>query len=286
MTETLDGAANGGSDSRWSTVGTVLFDPTTGIVPPLQSDVRFGLTMYSSDGGYGSSDTKTCPVLVTVPIALNNYAAMNASYQATKPYHDTPTAESVAAAASELQAMTDTGPKIVILATDGEPDSCVDANPKTDAGLQAARDGVVAAVTTAFGGGIQTYVVFIGTDSVSADHLQNVANAGVGNPVGGAVNAPYYTATNQADLVAAFNTIIAGVRSCVVTLDGTVSAQSYAAGTVTLNGTALVYNDPNGYRLDSPSELELLGSSCDAIKSGNPTLSIVYPCGTFVIINQ
>ena len=48
-------------------------------------------------------------------------------------------------------------------------------------------------------------------------------------------------------------------------------------GTVTLDGSALGCNDPNGWRLNSASEIELLGTACEAIKGGNHDVTDPIP---------
>jgi hypothetical protein len=166
------------------------------------------------------------------------------------------------------------GPKVIVLATDGEPDTCAQPNP------QNGQPESIAAAQAAFGKGIETYVISVGS-GVSLNHLQDMANAGKGLTVGGSQNATYYQANNQASLVSAFNEIIYGVRSCVFTLDGKVDAAEAGKGVVTLDGKALGYNDPNGWKLNPPSEVELVGTACSAIKSGDHKVAIDFPCGVY-----
>jgi hypothetical protein len=46
----------------------------------------------------------------------------------------------------------------------------------------------------------------------------------------------------------------------------------------------LTYMGKDGWRLNSPSVLELLGSACETIKSGDHDLKILFPCGVIVPI--
>ena len=59
-----------------------------------------------------------------VSIALDNHAAIDAVYGNNNPQDETPTGESIDAVAGQLAAFEENGPKIIILATDGEPDTC------------------------------------------------------------------------------------------------------------------------------------------------------------------
>jgi hypothetical protein len=261
-----------GNGNRWDVLYKTLMDPGTGVVKTLEKDVRFGLALYTSDGGSAGG---TCPMLTKVPIALNNHGAIDAIYAPAGPAGDTPTGDSIAAVSKDLEAFAEVGPKIIVLATDGEPDTCAVPNP------QNGQPQSIAAAQAAFTKDIRTFVISVG-DEVSLGHLQDMANAGVGLPVGGAEKAPYYQALNQQTLIDAFNTIINGVRSCVLKLNGTVDAQSAQAGNVVLDGMKLGYDDPNGWKLNAPDEMELLGTACETIKVGDHQLSVTFPCGIVI----
>jgi len=43
----------------------------------------------------------------------------------------------------------------------------------------------------------------------------------------------------------------------------------------------LVLDDADGWQVNTPSELELLGAACEAIKSGDHDLAIKFPCESF-----
>jgi len=258
-----------GNGDRWGVLYQTLMDANTGVVKKLEKDVRFGLALYTSNGGSAGG---TCPMLTKVPIALSNHAAIDAVYKPQSPMGDTPTGESIDAVSKDLQAFAEPGPKIIVLATDGEPDTCAVPNP------QNGQPESIAAAQAAYGKGIKTFVISVGAE-VSLGHLQDVANAGVGLTVGGADKAPYYQALNQQALLDAFDAIINGVRSCVLKLNGTVDAASASTGKVFLDGMVLGYNDANGWKLNSPDEIELVGTACDTIKSGDHSISVQFPCG-------
>ena len=109
-----------------------------------------------------------------------------------------------------------------------------------------------------------------------------MANAGVGLPVGGQTNAPFYQPQNKQELIDNFTSIINGQRSCVLTLDGEVDPELADQGKVFLDGEELGYDDPDGWRLNSPSEIELTGAACDAIKTGEHEITGSFPCDAII----
>jgi len=271
-----------GSGRRWNVLRDALIDTNTGIISTLQSKVRFGLALYTSENGFGAGDpAKVCPIITAVPPALNNYAAIADKYLPNDWKGDTPTGESVDAAVKILDGVTEEGPKVIVLATDGEPDSGADPNPNTAAGREAARQLSVTAVQAAFKKQISTFVISVGNE-VGQDHLRAVANAGQGLAVDVDATNRFYLANNQADLATAFDTIVSGVRSCIFALNGTVEEASAGTGSVVLDGKALTYMDKDGWRLTAPSVLELQGAACTAIKSGDHDLKINFPCGVII----
>jgi hypothetical protein len=277
------------NDWRWNVVRDVLFNETKGVVKPLEDKVRFGMALYTSDGGNVNEDepemvdpTKACPELIEVPIGLTNHAAMLGEFACNDIQGDTPTGESLVAAASTLRAFEEPGPQIIVLATDGEPDSCECPNFNGDVPARCKMPGVPDAikaqvVTTA--GEIHAEDVTIHVINVSTPsnmslqmHLAEVAAAGGGN---------VYPGFNPGDLSTAFNEIIDGARSCVIDLDGEIASGKETTGTVTLDGERLLLDDENGWKVNSATQLELLGEACETIKSGDHDLKIKFPCGSF-----
>jgi hypothetical protein len=278
------GAAYGDAGSRWNAVRSALIDADGGIIKSIERDVSVGVAFYSVIRNSGP-----CPRVVETPIALNNHATIAASYTADQ-YEfagGTPTGESLDRILGRQQdggftdagfaRLTTPGPKIIVLATDGNPDTCADKDDTVGGMAHSLR-----AVTAAMGEGVKTFVISVGTQ-VAAAHLQELANAGVGRApdAGGDAAAPYYTATDKQQFIDAINTIVYGARSCVVTLSGTVKAGQEDKGQLLLNGTARAYGDPNGWRLlPSRREIELLGTSCAEYKTSEGNLAVSFPCGT------
>ncbi len=257
---------------RWSAVYDALFDRPDGVVLQLQDKVRFGLSLYTSDHGFSGGE---CPMLTERGVALGNYAALEQLYSANSPQGDTPTGESLSAVAATLALVSEPGDKAIVLATDGEPDNCTDPDAHDATSQQISVD----AASAAFAQAIRTYVIAVGSD-ISDAHLQDVANAGTGVTSG--PDSPFWKANNKTGLIDAFNTIIEGVRSCVFDLNGSVSTEAQKAGKVTLDGAPLTQDDPAGWRLASPTQVELTGAACDAIKSGDHEIKITFPCGSII----
>ncbi len=268
--------------NRWNVLRDALTGPTSGLIPTLQTKVRFGLALYTSDGGFGDVEPKkACPVITDVPPALNNLAAISVKYLPDDYKGDTPTGESVDAVVKTLSAVTDPGPKVIVLATDGEPDTCADHNNDAPGSAVAAQQLSVTAVQNAFASHITTFVISVGNE-VGEAHLRAVANAGQGLAVDVDTTPRFFRANSQMDLKTAFDTIVNGVRSCSLELNGNVDSTAAGTGTVTLDGKPLSYAAADGWKLTSATTLELQGAACDAIKNGDHALTIDFPCGVIV----
>ncbi len=271
-------SAYGGGLSRYQAMTKALADPTTGIVKVLEGQVKFGATLYTSNGGNAGG---TCPILTGVNPAMNNYAAIAGLLDANAPAGDTPTGESITAITAGLQAIPPNpdgtaSPMIIVLATDGEPDTCAVPNP------QNGQPEAIAAAQAAYAAGIKLFILGVGSD-VGAPHLQDMANAGAGNPIGGATNAPYYQATDPASMVMAFQQIINGVRTCTFSVSGTVDLSLAHSGTVILNGMPLVYQGANGWHMLDEHTMELDGDACQQFLSDpSVILTATFPCGVII----
>lgn len=258
-----------GGPTRWRALYTTLMDPTSGIVTSLADDVRFGLLLYS---GHDGDPDGPCPTLHDVAPAAGNVAAIDAVYDDMAPGEGTPTGAAVAAATPLIQSVTEPGPKLFILATDGLPDTC--GAPSDDSSAQA-KNSVLSAVAAAHDDDVTTYVIGVGPD-ISSEHLQEVANAGRGMPADGPDSAAYYRALDAAALVDAFQEIINGARGCVFELDDPVDPD-IAQGTVSLDGEPLAAG--TDWQLRDGGTLELLGAACNKILAGGEhTVEATFTC--------
>jgi hypothetical protein len=260
--------------SRWEAVVSALVDDG-GVVPTLQNSVIFGATLYSSnDGNEGGS----CPILTTVDPALANFDPINDLLRNNDPIDETPTGESIQQVILDFANIPvdpeRPKPRVIVLCTDGEPDTCAQPNP------QEGQPEAIAAAQAAFTAGIRTYILSVGNE-VGEQHQRDMANAGVGLPIGGAEQAPFYTANDPAELVAKFDEIVRGIRTCTFELDGNVNLDEASTGEVRLNGTLLTYGAD--WQMIDEDTLELLGDACDTfLDTDVVVLEAEFPCGVIV----
>ncbi len=259
-------------EDRWVVVGEVLFDPANGVVKQLESDVRFGMTLYTSDDGFEGGP---CPITTSVPPAMDNYDEIAAVFNANEPDGDTPTGASVRVSAEQLIADAEAQRRVIVLATDGEPDTCEDSGDEDMGRVQA-----VAAVKEAFANGVTLYMISVGAD-IGDEHMQDMANAGQGVQPG-EPDAAYYQANDTQQLIDAFEEIIDGVRDCVLSLNSAVVENLVHTCVVLIDGNEVPFNDPNGWQLNTPTEIELLGQACEAIQEGQVTVDISCDCEAVV----
>jgi hypothetical protein len=265
----LDGTSN--TPKRWDALKTALL-ADDGVLAVLQSKVRFGVMFYGNPDNGGA-----CPNLdqTLMPPALDNFSAIKAHYSPLHTIPNTPTGESVRAAAAALAEFSEPGPKYIVLATDGFPDRCDQTNENHD---DLSRELSVNEVEAAFDEHeIGTFVISVGT-AISDMHLQHLANVGAGKAQDAVPGAEFFKVTTQAALATAFETVIKGVRSCTFTLNGEIHPDLADRGEVLLDGAPVDYDPVSGWRVNSPTEIELVGEACQAIAEGDHELSARFPC--------
>jgi hypothetical protein len=306
--------------SPWDLLYSTLMAPT-GAISTLQKEVRFGFTSYKGNPMAQLNETdETCAELTSVPIALDNFGAIDSVYKELGAEWmpgikwETPTGHALARAAAELAAFEamPAGPKNILLVTDGNPNTCQVVDP------QCGQDLSVKAVQDAYVAGIKTFVIGIGEvvegnvgcqpewGRCGPAHLQDIANAGLGQPVtpppetfvyqscadrygrvlqgtydttGVPGTAPYYTATDSAQLTQAISDLLKAVLTCTFEMDVKVTGNP-ALGSVLVGvgATPVTYGDADGWKLeDNRYQVTLQGAACDRFKS-EQTLDISFPC--------
>jgi len=268
-----------GSSNRWDVLRDSLIGEPDGLVPTLEPAVRFGLALYSAEQTDMGPVLGMCPLITWVDPALDNLDAIAAVYRPADPIAETPTGASIDAVLARLTMVPDpsSDPTILILATDGEPDTCEVPNPQTG------QADSIAAVERAYRAGIRTFIISVGND-VGMAHLRDVANAGVGRGAGDP-DAPFWVAGDDEGLRSALEEIVGGALSCVITLEGRIEDLSLACtGSVVLDGNPLRCEDPNGWRAVDENHIELTGTACERLQS-NPRamLEAVFPCDVVLI---
>lgn len=314
---------NGNTVTAWSLLYDALM-AKNGVVDSLEDQIRFGFTSYKGFMASGEDDPACATMTPATPsFALANYAAIDTDYSKLgSENHDgakweTPTGHAIDVVTPALAAFTadPPGPKYILLVTDGNPNTCKTVDP------QCGQDRTIAAVQAAKAQGIGTFVIGIGdivTNPDSGctvgkmrcgdDHLQDVANAGLGLPVqappddykyegcianeGGALTATYaaagetpgtaeYFATNDpAELRDSLSKVLFGVASCTFDLDAVVTGDP-TRSSVTLDGAPLAYGDTaNGWTLEmNKYQVTLQGAACDTFRAGaGHDVSIQFLC--------
>jgi hypothetical protein len=236
-----------------------------GVVGQLQAKAHFGASLYSSDS--------PCPRFYnTAARTMNNFAQIQQLIDSQGPAGNTPTPPAIDAAVQGFSQNPPPmgSPPIIVLATDGLPNSC--------AGDDTQAQSVVSA-KNAYTAGIRTFV--LGIAGVNDSFLQAMANAGQGVQQN-MPNAKFYTANSPAQLQMAFQAIIGGVVSCELNINGTVDPDQAKGGSVTLNGMQLMYG--TDWELVNGTTIRLLGQACETLKSStNPMVQASFPCGSIIL---
>lgn len=292
--------------TRWQALHDAIMDPSTGVVAKIQGELYLGITLY--DGGEdmamagpngmpfwmcyipGMCDPDagtsfgTCPRLITVPPAKNNYDAIAQQYNETNAYPGgtTPTALALEEAYAQIEQQVSGGldktaklTPVVILVTDGEPNSC--GNPFV-ADYQGPADQVAAAAKR----GIRTFVVGIDTALAGSlpevqsnlDNLAKLGNTGINVA---------YTPTSKEELSKTLISYI-GKATCEVILNGKIAIGYEGRGKVSLNSEPIGYNDNNGYKVTSEDKILLQGKACDRFSNdATIILHAEFPCEGVVL---
>jgi hypothetical protein len=263
---------NFGGVSRFQAIKNGLFG-NTGAVAKNQASVYFGEAMFAGD-------QQPCLTLsgFTAPRAMNNASALSTLTNNNPPNNgSTPTADALDQIVADFAAHPPPAgsPPIILLATDGLPNSCNNGGGNGPS---------IASTKAAYAAGIRTFI--LGLAGVADQYLQDIANAGTGVATGQAPGctgcSPYYTANDPAALSAGFASIINGVISCDLNITGKIDTTQASTGVVTLDGVMLVYGtdwtlDPNG------TTIHIVGNACTKLKTdASPVVDASFPCGSVI----
>ncbi len=257
-----------GSGTRWEAMEETLVGPD-GVVTQLQSSIRFGLSLFRSTQG-------VCPDVQSIGAQLDGADEISTLLDMEDPGGETPTGESFEIVTDEVLSDPWEGDKVIVLVTDGEPDTCDVPDPETDEEIEMTRGRAVSAVSTAFESEIRTFVIGVST-GIAEDHLQDLANAGVGVEPGEA-DAPFYVANDPEALVLAFDAIVAGLRPCTFGLAMPLDGELAPTCEVMVNDEAVPFEGGDGWTLVDPSTIELQGTACDSIQQGVVSVRMQCAC--------
>ena len=224
------------------------------------SGINWGLKMFPTH--VGAADK--CTVSNGVEVGTNvGAAAVESAIAAASPLGATPTATGITAATDYLKGVSDGNNRVILLATDGEP-NCKPGSPEANT---PDVDGTVAALKAALALGFRSYVIGIGP---SVGNLDNFARAGGTDH--------YYPASSAAELANALASISKAVSSCTFTMSQVPPDPANVA--VYLDGKLLAQDPANGWTFGATSQTVMLnGTSCDAITSGAASkVQILFGC--------
>jgi hypothetical protein len=264
---------------RWTALRNALVG-AQGVVPKLEKAVAFGLVVYGTQ--------PRCPIPgQTVTAALNNFAKVQSALPDVQPGMNTPTGPALDWVYDNM--ITTLGPdergapQIVILATDGEPNSCGGVGLGTGFGLggpatnyQPSIDAVKKGTTK----GATTYVISL-ADSTGPfhDHLQELAN--LGNPAAKGA-AMLYEPASPDQLAKTLEMLASAAISCEIELGGSILLDQACDGKVTLDGKELACDDPNGWAPIDERNIRLQGAACDELsKSKDGVIEAHFACSGF-----
>jgi hypothetical protein len=199
------GTGQCGTNSKWG----IMTPAIKQVVSATEGMVNWGLKFFAD------TNSTTCNVNnnANVPVAMMNATAVNNAITGQTNAQGgisngsrTPTRAGVTGAVTYLNSIPDQNPKFILLATDGLP------NCPASGGNSAADDSMaaVAAVQTAFNGGIPTFVIGIATSGMgAADTTLNMMATAGGYPQMG--TPAYYSVASQQALTDALTAIVGKV---------------------------------------------------------------------------
>lgn len=268
-------------NGRWAALRKSLVDPQNGVVTKLQDKVQFGVVVFGTQ--------PTCPIPSDpVKPALNNLSMIEAKLPDVQPGMYTPTGPALDWVYDNLidpvSPDQTNGPQIVILATDGEPNSCGGGSGgggrnRGGGGVQTNYQPSIDAVMKGSSKGVKTYVISL-ADSSGAfhDHLVQLAN--LGDPDAGG-NATLYEPGSPEQLADNLQTLVGAAIGCDVALDGSITEGMECSGRVTLNGAPIACDDPNGWKLLDARHIRLQGDACKQLMEKNAYVEANFPCTVF-----
>jgi hypothetical protein len=271
-----------GNSTRWAAMRDAIVNPNNGVVKTMQEQIAFALVIFAGQylNGGGS-----CPIPgQVIPHNLNNYDAIAAALPQESPGEHTPTGEALDAVCKALPGVSENGslPQYVILATDGEPNSCTGGGTGgggrgTGGGTTTAYQSVIDAANRCRDAGVTIYVISLAPDATSEfqANLQQVADIGGTSTV--------YSPQDPDQLSSDLGKLVGGTLNCDVRLNGNVvQGKECENSEVKLGTEDLTCNDANGWILVEPTVIRLQGTACEAFKN-DPGLQVTakFPCEVF-----
>lgn len=268
-----------GDGTRWSVLRQAIVDPEQGLLASLDASTNLGLMIYTGQGG--SSNPLGCPLITEVQAEFGNVDRVRSVYLATGPRRggDTPTGESIDRAVLALGAIASAGPKYILLATDGEPDTC--QQPKPSEGMPQALE----AAQRAFAQGMRVYTLGV-AEGIDPSRVQQMANAGAGKDPGltygvdPGAEPPLFANSDPQQLAQQLRGVIGDVRTCSIDLGTSVASDSALEGRLVLDGRLLASDARDGWTLVDERTLLIHGAACEQILGEGERLEVRFPCAS------
>ena len=250
---------------RWTT----LMSAVNTTLASTSGSINWGLKLFASPGG---SNNCSVSAGVEVPIGANSAATIQQQIASVSPGGYTPTAKAIIGATTYLNTVADSNNKVILLATDGEP-NCMGTSENTNDDAA----GATTAIMAAYQSGYKVYVVGLGPQE-TLGNLQTFALAGG--------TTTYYPATSPQGLSDALATI-AGVVSTTCTFQTPTPPSDQSEVFVYVDGKLIPDStqDPvNGWTFGAtPSTYVLTGSYCaDMLAGVTSALEIIFGCPGYV----
>jgi len=290
-----------GTMSKWSQVTTAL----NAVLSSTDTSVNWGM-LYFGDEATQCGETAT-PVVPVAAMSSNAISQALVGQPVLTGQPGTPTRTAIINAVKYMKTLTDTNPKYLMLATDGQPNCAPAGTGGTGAGGRSGSGGAGGrtgagvppgggtnsalntddsvgseqAVADALKAGFSTFVIGIGNTGGTAV-LNAMAVAG-GKPVPGMPGGnSYYQVNNTADLVSALGQILGTVATCVFDIgpppnDMTSVDQIVVFG----DGTMIDHDSSNGWDFSNgaKTQVTLYGQVCDKVKSATiKDVTVTFGC--------
>ena len=253
------------------------------VVSRTEATVNWGLKLFADVGSAcGVSNNVAVGIApmnagaIAAALALRTDASGNVTNGSS-----TPTRAAENAAVTYLSTLTDSNPKYILLATDGQPNCPASGSMNTDD-----TPGAVAAVSAAATAGYPTFVVGISTAAGAADSALNMMAVAGGFPRVGVTQ--YYPVTSTAEFAAVLQNLVGMANTCTFTLpappttDGTTTRDDITVKASVGGAITVLPQDANEgwtYADSTRSSIVLHGAPCDQVKAGTLTgITIAFRC--------
>jgi hypothetical protein len=239
--------------TRWPAMISALettFSQTVGI--------QWGLKLFPTPDATSSS---SCLVNKGIEVAIQpgSAAQIRTVVQGVTPSSSTPTAKAVEVATEYLKTIADQSSKVILLATDGQPNCAGGSSSSSDV------QGTAGAITAARAAGFRVFVIGIGP---AVGNLDAFANAGGTDH--------YYPATSAGELASALSSISQAVIGCAYTIS--VSPPDPDSLAVYLDGNLVNKDSADGWSFGGTSQtIVLRGKTCASVTTAS-RVQVFFGC--------